>query len=147
MTMLTLMYGVAKKDKFRNGNVSQIAKKIIEKMLKRHRWRVGKGARCTKVRKYRERKTEDWVEYKMHMISVIPVKLKGKVYKTVIRPAMLYGPETWATMKTQEKRIDVNEMRMLRGCAEQHAKTRSGTNTSEEQQEWCRLPKRSRRDD
>ena len=31
----------------------------------------------------------------------MPVKLKGKVYKTVIRPAMLYGAETWATTKSQ----------------------------------------------
>ena len=44
----------------------------------------------------------------------MPVKLKGKVYKTVIRPAMLYGAETWATTKRQEKRIEVIEMRMLR---------------------------------
>ena len=44
----------------------------------------------------------------------MPVKLKGKVYKTVIRPAMLYGAETWATTKRQEKRIEVTEMRMLR---------------------------------
>ena len=41
-------------------------------------------------------------------------KLKGKVYKTVIRPAMLYGADTWATTKRQEKRIEVSEMRMLR---------------------------------
>ena len=33
-------------------------------------------------------------------------KLKGKVYKTMIRPAMLYGAETWATMKRQKNRID-----------------------------------------
>ena len=33
------------------------------------------------------------------------------------------------------------------GCAEWHAKTRSGMNTYEEQQEWCRLPKRSPRED
>ena len=44
----------------------------------------------------------------------MPVKLKGKVYKTVIRPAMLHGTETWATTKRQEKRIEVTEMRMLR---------------------------------
>ena len=44
----------------------------------------------------------------------MPVKLKGKVYKTVIRPAMLYGTETWATTKRREKRIEVTEMRMLR---------------------------------
>ena len=31
----------------------------------------------------------------------MPVKLKGKVYKTVFRPAMLYGAETWATTRGQ----------------------------------------------
>ncbi len=44
----------------------------------------------------------------------MPVKLKGKVYKTVIRPAMLYGADPWATTKRQEKQIEVTEMRMLR---------------------------------
>ena len=44
----------------------------------------------------------------------MPVKRNGKVYRTVVRPAMLYGAETWATTKRQESRIEVNEMRMLR---------------------------------
>ena len=44
----------------------------------------------------------------------MPVKLKGEVYKTEIRPAMLYGAETWATTKRQGKRIEVTDMRMLR---------------------------------
>ena len=44
----------------------------------------------------------------------MPVKLKGKVDKTVARPALLYGAETWATARGQEARLEVNEMRMLR---------------------------------
>ena len=44
----------------------------------------------------------------------MPVKVKGKVYGRVVRHAMLYGAETWATTKRQESRIEVNEMRMLR---------------------------------
>ena len=44
----------------------------------------------------------------------INVKLKGKVYKTAVRPAMLYSAETWAPKKTQVSRLDVTEMKMLR---------------------------------
>ena len=39
---------------------------------------------------------------------------QGEVYKTVVRPAMVYGAETWALKKAQEKKLDVAEMRMLR---------------------------------
>ena len=42
------------------------------------------------------------------------MKLKGTVYKTVIRPALFYGAETWATTRGHETRLDVNEMRMVR---------------------------------
>ena len=42
------------------------------------------------------------------------MKLKGKVNKTVVRQAVLYGAETWATSRGQEARQEVNEMRMLR---------------------------------
>ena len=42
------------------------------------------------------------------------MKLKGKVYKTVVRQALLYGAETWATTRRQEARLEVNEMRMQR---------------------------------
>ena len=44
----------------------------------------------------------------------MPVKLKGKVYKTVVRPAMLYGMEVTPIKKVNEKRMDVAEMKMLR---------------------------------
>ena len=43
----------------------------------------------------------------------MPVKLKGKVYKTVVRPVKLYGADKWTTAKGQEVRLDANEMMML----------------------------------
>ena len=42
------------------------------------------------------------------------VELKGKVFKTIIRPAMAYGSENWAIKKKDESRLNSAEMRMLR---------------------------------
>ena len=44
----------------------------------------------------------------------ISLRVKGKVYKTIVSPAMMYGVETWAVKKAQEKKLDVAEIRMLR---------------------------------
>ncbi len=44
----------------------------------------------------------------------IPPRVKGKLYKTVIRPAMLYGMEAVAVTKAQERQMEVAEMKMLR---------------------------------
>ena len=44
----------------------------------------------------------------------VPIKLKDKVYKTVIRPTMAYGAECWAVRKKDENRLHVTEMRKLR---------------------------------
>ena len=43
----------------------------------------------------------------------VPIKLKDKVYKTVIKPTMTYGAECWAVRKKDENRLHVAEMRML----------------------------------
>ena len=42
------------------------------------------------------------------------VKIKGKVYKTIVRQAMVYGAETWAVKKAHEKKMEVAEMKMSR---------------------------------
>ena len=44
----------------------------------------------------------------------VPVKLKAKIYQTVIKPTMLYGAECWAMRKKEEHLINNTEMRMLR---------------------------------
>ena len=46
--------------------------------------------------------------------SIVSLRVKRKVYKTVVRPAMMDGADTWAVNKAQEKKLDVAEMRMLR---------------------------------
>ena len=44
----------------------------------------------------------------------ISLRVQEKVYKTVVRPAMIYRADTWAVKKAQEKKLDVAKMRMLR---------------------------------
>lgn len=44
----------------------------------------------------------------------VSCRMKGKLYKSVVRPAMLYSAETWPITKAQEKKLEVAEMRMLR---------------------------------
>ena len=42
------------------------------------------------------------------------IRVKGKVYKVAVRPAMLYGMETVALTKRQEAEMEVIELTMLR---------------------------------
>ncbi|CAK1591295.1 unnamed protein product [Parnassius mnemosyne] len=44
----------------------------------------------------------------------MPIRLKGKIYKSIIRPVVMYGSECWAVKKMDENRLHANEMRMLR---------------------------------
>ncbi|KAK3547424.1 hypothetical protein QTP86_020881 [Hemibagrus guttatus] len=44
----------------------------------------------------------------------ISARIKGKVYRTVVRPAMLYGLETVSLRKRQESELEIAELKMLR---------------------------------
>ncbi|KAI5087037.1 hypothetical protein C0J45_24418, partial [Silurus meridionalis] len=46
--------------------------------------------------------------------SRVSARRKGKVYRTVVRPAMLYGLETVALGRRQEVELEVAELKMLR---------------------------------
>ena len=54
----------------------------------------------------------------------IPNKLKGKFYKTTVRPAMLYGTECWTIKKKHVQQMNVAEMRMLRWMCHKTRKDR-----------------------
>ena len=46
--------------------------------------------------------------------TIVPIRLKGKVHKAVVRPAMTYGLEAAPLKKTEGRKLDVAEMKMLR---------------------------------
>ena len=45
----------------------------------------------------------------------IPLRLKAKIYETIIRLALKYGSECWAMKVTNKRKIATTEKRMLRG--------------------------------
>ena len=44
----------------------------------------------------------------------IPLRLKGRVYRMVVRPALLYGEECWPIKRSHIQRMRVVKMRMIR---------------------------------
>ncbi|XP_063545740.1 uncharacterized protein LOC134753731 [Cydia strobilella] len=44
----------------------------------------------------------------------MPVRVKGKVYKTAVRPALIYGAECWPMKKVHTTKVHTTEMKMLR---------------------------------
>lgn len=44
----------------------------------------------------------------------MPLKLKGKLYSTVVRPALLYGSQCWTLYKNYENKMTATEMKMCR---------------------------------
>ena len=42
----------------------------------------------------------------------VPARVKGKVYRVAVRPAMLFGLETVALTKRQEAEMEVAELKL-----------------------------------
>jgi len=62
----------------------------------------------------------------------VPLKLKGKFYRTAVRPAMLYGTECWAVKSQHESQVSVAEMRMLRWMSGKTRQDRIRNDTTRE---------------
>jgi len=65
----------------------------------------------------------------------VPLKLKGKFYRTAVRPAMLYGTECWAIKSQHGSKVRVAEMRMLRWMSGKTRQDRIRNDTIRER-EW-----------
>ena len=48
------------------------------------------------------------------LCGVLPIKLEDRIYKTIVKPAMIYGSECWAIKKNDTQKLHTTEMRMLR---------------------------------
>ncbi|KAI5621482.1 hypothetical protein C0J50_18891 [Silurus asotus] len=71
------------------------------------------------VREVKKRVQAGWSGWRRVIAGVIcdrrvSVRVKGKVYRTVVRPEMLYGLETVALSKRQQVELEVAELKMLR---------------------------------
>ena len=71
-------------------------------------------------------------------------KIKGKVYKTIVRLAIVYRVETLAVKKVHEKKMEVAEMKMLRWLCGALGWTRLETRRSEEARKRERFQRRSK---
>ena len=77
----------------------------------------------------------------------VPARVKGKVYKVAVRPAMLYGLETVALTKRQEAEMEVAELKMLRFSLGVTRMDKTRMSTSDGQHRWERLERKHERQD
>ena len=76
---------------------------------------VSSDGRCEEIRR---RIQVGWMNWRK--VSGVPcdrklsVKVKGKKYKSVVRPTILYGMETVAVTKRQVGKMEVTELKMVR---------------------------------
>ena len=73
-------------------------------------WRTGCGSHPPGAERVQELEESGWIIVRQENER----EDQGKVYRTVVRPALMYGAETWALKKAQENKLEVAEMRMLR---------------------------------
>ena len=80
----------------------------------------------------RRRIQASWMSWKVSRVLCnrkLSARVKGKVYKSVVRPAMLYGMETVAVTKRQVGKMEVAGLKMVRWAQGVTKKDKKKTNT------------------
>ena len=77
---------------------------------------VQEGGSCErKVKKRVQVESNEWRKVSGVICDRrLPARVKGKVYVSMVKPAMVFGLETVAVTKKQVKEMEVTEMKMLR---------------------------------
>jgi len=66
----------------------------------------------------------------------MPVAVKGKIYRTMVRPVLIYGSETWTLKRREEERLERTEMRKGRGKGVRMKGKVRRKNEGKEEREW-----------
>ena len=76
---------------------------------------VSNDGRCEEVRRRIQAGWMSWRKvFGVLCIRKLSAKVKGKMYKSVVRPTMLYGMETMAVTERQMEKMEVAELKMVR---------------------------------
>ncbi|XP_069997622.1 uncharacterized protein [Penaeus vannamei] len=96
------------------GMSSEVKKTILETELWKCTW-MDDGELDVEVKQRIQSGWQAWRRFSgVFCDKKISAKLKGKVYKIAVRPAILYESESWPIKRVHEKKVNVAEMRMLR---------------------------------
>ena len=100
--------------------------------------------RCEEVRR---RSQAGWMSWKkvsgILYNRKLSARVKGKMYKSVVRPAMLYGMETVAVTERQMRKMIVAELKMVRWALEVTRKEQDKKRICESDRKNCKAGRKN----
>ena len=75
---------------------------------------VSSDGRCEEVRRRIQAEWMSWRKSGVLYDRKVSAKVKGKLYRSVVKPTMLYGMETVAVTERQMGKMELTELKMVR---------------------------------